>query len=261
MVHRTRTPLRHQKPHSEKNGKERWLLTYSDLITLLLIFFVILFAMGSINQAKYREMAVSLAHALGTHTSLLKNTSGLLPASNPLVSTPQRSTSADTMRLNRLYAELNAYIVTHHLQSYVTVTNEVRGVQLTIRDIALFANASAQLNVQAQKLIQGFVPFIQQIPNLVVVEGYTDNRPIHTAQFPSNWELSAARALTVVHLLIREGVRPSRLSGVAYGPYHAVATNATQPGRQMNRRVNLVFMRMSAVSQLRQTIPAKASKP
>ena len=259
MIHRTRTPLRHQKPHSEKNGKERWLLTYSDLITLLLIFFVILFAMGSINQAKYREMALSLAHALGTHTSLLHHTSGLLPASHSLLSTPQ--TTADTLRLNHLYTELNAYIVKHHLQSYVTVTNEVRGVQLTIRDIALFANASAQLNVQAQKLIHGFVPFIQQIPNPVVVEGYTDSRPIHTAQFPSNWELSAARALTVVHLLIHEGVRPSRLSGVAYGPYHAVATNATQQGRQRNRRVNLVFMRTSAVSQMRQALPAKTSKP
>ncbi|MCL6445212.1 MAG: OmpA family protein, partial [Alicyclobacillus sp.] len=92
-------------------------------------------------------------------------------------------------------------------------------------------------------ILNWLLPFFKQLSNPIVIEGYTDNQPIHTAQYPSNWELSSARAIGIVRYLIAHGVAPSRLSGVGYGQYHPVAPNDTPAHRQLNRRINIVIMR------------------
>lgn len=139
--------------------------------------------------------------------------------------------------------EIQSYIALHNLSNEVKVADQARGIQITMKDVALFNTGQAVLLPQAKHIISGFVPFFKKVPNNIVVEGFTDNQPIHTAIYPSNWELSAARAMSVVHFLSNAGVTPSRLSGTGYGQYQSAAPNTTAAGRQENRRVNIVVLR------------------
>ncbi|WP_231493491.1 flagellar motor protein MotB [Alicyclobacillus macrosporangiidus] len=239
--------------HGASGNHERWLITYSDLITLLMIFFVIMYAMSKVDVAKFMTLQQSLAAALHQdHEIPLKNLgkTGLVVPANPTDTGDKANTGASEQphdqQLDNLYNQMKAYIEQHHLQDNVTIANEPRGVRITLRDVVLFDTGQAVIKPQARELLQGLVPFLQTLGNAIVVEGYTDNQPISTPQFPSNWELSAARAIGVVHFLAAAGVQPDRLSGVGYGEYHPVAPNDTEAHRQMNRRVNIVILRSDA---------------
>lgn len=229
---------------------ERWLLTYSDLITLLLIFFIVMFSMSTVDQQKYKELSKTLTEALHG-TSVTNSVVG-----HPLVNQPvpavvpyrQVNTLPDPA-LDRLYQKIVSYIKVHHLQSDMSVMDQRRGVQITLKGVAFFGTASAQVRPDALQKISGLIPLFQSLPNAIVVEGYTDDRPIRTAEFPSNWELSAIRAMNVVHYLIAQGIAPSRLGGVGYGAEHPVASNNTKAGRQQNRRVNIVILRQNSYNR------------
>lgn len=239
----------------ESGGNERWLITYSDLITLLMIFFVIMYAMSKVDVAKFETLTQSLAAALNHSQQIpLKNLgkTGLVVPANPTDNGDKtahptavgQATTSDKA-LDNLYNQVKQYIVSHNLNGNVTIVNETRGVQITLRDVVLFDTGQATVKPGAKSLLQGLVPFLQSLNNPIVIEGYTDNVPISTAQFPSNWELSSARAIDVVRFLISAGVTPPRLSGVGYGQYHPVAANDTPLHRQENRRINIVILRNS----------------
>lgn len=239
----------------ESGGNERWLITYSDLITLLMIFFVIMYAMSKVDVAKFETLTQSLAAALNHSQQIpLKNLgkTGLVVPANPTDNgdktahpTAVGQTTTSDKALDNLYNQVKQYIVSHNLKGNVTIVNETRGVQITLRDVVLFDTGQATVKPGAKSLLQGLVPFLQSLNNPIVIEGYTDNVPIATAQFPSNWELSSARAIDVVRFLISAGVTPPRLSGVGYGKYHPVAANDTPLHRQENRRINIVILRNS----------------
>jgi chemotaxis protein MotB len=246
-----------------QDNRDRWLITYADLITLLLIFFVVMYAMSKVDVARFMTLAQSLAMALhNSETTPAANVMGTLGPSRPMLpennqtspanlaqpaqGTPYPAQTARDRQLDELYEKVKAYIKQHHLENNVTVADEPRGVRITFRDVVLFDTGKADIKPQAQRLLEGLVPFFQEVPEAIVIEGYTDNQPIHTSQFPSNWELSAARAIGVVHFLADHGVAPQRLSGVGYGEYHPVAPNDTPAHRQMNRRVNIVILRDTA---------------
>lgn len=220
--------------------QERWLITYSDLITLLLVFFIIMFSMSQINQAKYQELEKVLAIQFHSQTQM-----SLLDAESPKTPTPKSQSVIDQTRLNNLYRQVKSFIVAHHLQNQLSVTSNIRGVQVTFRDIALFSTGSANLRLSAFPILKGLAPFFQEVPNSILVEGYTDNRPIHTALFPSNWQLSASRAISVVQYLQGQNISPGRMSAVGYGQYHPVQPNNTAIGREKNRRVSIVVLRNS----------------
>ncbi len=231
---------------SSHNNNERWLLTYSDLITLLMIFFVIMFAMSQIDQIKFNALKMSLQAALKSGTAIPINsgsTSLIQSAGQGGAKIGSPSALIKPSKLDHIYQQVKQYVNRHDLQDKVAVVDQVRGVQITLRDVVLFNTGEAVIRPQAQGLLAGLVPFFQRISNPIVIEGYTDNVPIHTALYPSNWELSGARAVGVVRFLISKGVDPSRLSGVAYGQYHPVAPNNTPYNRQQNRRVNIVILR------------------
>ena len=240
-----------KKASGGKVNHERWLITYSDLITLLLIFFVIMYAMSKVDVAKFETLTRSLAAALHSSNQVQMHdlgTTGLVVPANPTNQGDKTKTGTSTHSdpaLDHLYSEVSAYIATHHLQGNVSIENQPRGVQITLRDVALFDTGQAVLRSDARQLLRGLVPFLQSLSNPILVEGYTDNVPIHTPQFPSNWELSAGRAIDVVHFFANEGIKPDRLAGVAYGQYHPVVPNTTPANRQLNRRVNIVILRNS----------------
>lgn len=272
------SPVARRKRPKKHQNHERWLVTYSDLITLLLVFFIVMFAMSTIDKTRFATLAQSLYQALhpgqqiplngmGT-TALLnsgdQNNGTQFPdnltapngASKQTAQNQSQSSLQDQQQLDQLFKEIQQYISAHHLNGEVQVEDQARGVQITMRDVALFNTGQAVLLPGAQHIISGFVPFFKQITNSIVVEGYTDTQPIDTPIYPSNWELSAARAMSVVRFLSNHGIDPTRLAGMGYGQYHNVAPNNTPAGRQANRRVNIVVLRKAYSPGTAQTLPA-----
>ncbi|MDP9729203.1 flagellar motor protein MotB [Alicyclobacillus tolerans] len=240
---------RRRKPEPPQNH-ERWLITYSDLITLLMIFFVIMYAMSSINHIKFESLSQSLAAALHKSDQIPLNNTGttaLISAANPTNTGDKQKVSSmqkqNDSKLNHLYAILQSYIQSHNLSGNVSLQNQQRGVQITLKDVVLFDTGSANIRPAAQKILLGLIPFFRSLQNQIVVEGYTDNEPIDTPIYPSNWELSAGRAMGVVRFLASHGIAPQRLSGIGYGQYRPIVPNNTPQNRQMNRRVNIVILR------------------
>lgn len=240
--------MQRRRKHDSNQNEERWLITYSDLITLLLIFFIIMYAMSSVNQIKLQTLSESLQSALKKSDKIpldhMGNTA-LLNAANAHNQGNKApvANNKENQSLDNLYQTVQQYIQQHNLQGNVSILNEQRGVQITLKDVVLFDTGQAAIKPGAQKLLQGLIPFFRKLPNPIVIEGYTDDQPINTAAFPSNWELSSARAVGVVRFIAGNGVTPERLSGVGYGQYHNLKPNDNDIDRQANRRVNIVILR------------------
>lgn len=247
---------RRKKPQgsSGKTSHERWLLTYSDLITLLLIFFVIMYALSSINARKFKAVAMSLSRAMGGGQSVVMDYPGasLAPGASGsylLESMGIDKEAAELSDLEQLRNELQEYINQHGLSGKVTVGMEERGVVLSFRDVALFPLGSAELTPEAREMIKKIGQILLKVPNHIRVEGHTDDLPINTREFPSNWELSVARSTRVVQELIKElGFAPQRLSASGYGEYRPRVPNDSASNRQKNRRVDVVILKSKYVT-------------
>jgi len=266
--------------HEEHLNHEAWAIPYGDLVTLLLAFFVVMYAVSSVNEGKYRVLADSLAEAFGgkprsiTPLQFGKNEqhgsapdraavvaqklpSGVL-ASNVLRELPNRPTMPlprDNLSINERASLQRSKEKLEHIavrieaalrdlidQNLVAVERRSLWVEVEIKADILFASGDARPRSEAEVTIQRLGDILRDVPNTVRVEGYTDNRPIATALFPSNWELSAARAASVVHAFAARGVDEARLTILGYGAQHARASNDTEEGRNANRRVVLVIM-------------------
>ncbi|WDS36818.1 MAG: flagellar motor protein MotD [Pseudoxanthomonas sp.] len=263
-----------KRPHEEHANHEAWAIPYADLMTLLLAFFVVMYALSTVNEAKYRVMADAMSTAfggaprtvapvqVGDHT--VQGSGGQRPTpikSSPPISLPDpnRMTSAspvalaaslrDQGQLARAQRQLDA--VARQLdrtlsllidKKLITVRRSALWIEVEINSDILFATGSATLEQDARHTLDALAGVLRDAPNGVRVEGYTDNKPISTPQFPSNWELSAARAASVVHLFADQGLQPSRLSMIGYGEFRPRQDNDSQAGRNANRRVVLVIL-------------------
>lgn len=239
--------MKQRRKTGKKANHERWLLTYSDLITLLMIFFVVMYALSSLNAKKFQAVAVSLSRAMGGGQSVMDQPgASLVPGiSGSLIEELNLSMDAqETNDLEMIRRELQAYIDENGLNDKVSVNLEERGVVLSFKDVALFALGSAELTQDARELINKTGQILKKAPQYIRVEGHTDNLPINTVQFPSNWELSVTRATRVVQELINElGFHPERLSAAGYGEFRPKASNDTAQDRQQNRRVDIVVLK------------------
>ena len=156
----------------------------------------------------------------------------------------QGNIDLDSMTIAGIKAKLDKFAADNGIQAKLVSSIEERGLVVSIEDTLLFDSGSAVITPHAQAIIAKISTVLAPVPNYIKVEGHTDNLPIHTQQFPSNWELSVLRATNVVQLLISPGgISPDRLSATGYGEYRPVATNATEAGRSRNRRVDLVILR------------------
>ncbi len=264
---------RRKKPEEHVNH-ERWIVSYADFITLLFAFFVVMYSVSSVNEGKYRVLSQTLTTAFQeTGRSLepiqvgeLKQQGGDLVGTvqeSALIATESRigpGTYQDTgsqglpdeslvnlpaeegQRMRFLAATIEDMLSNYVEQDLVEVSFSEDRVRVNMKDKMLFGSGSAQLSSAAVKALRDISRVLATVPNSVMVEGNTDNRPIHTEEFPSNWELSAARAASVVHLLTRFDIDPSRLSAIGYGEHRPVAGNDTDEGRARNRRVTLVIL-------------------
>ncbi len=265
-----------------EDGNERWLLTYADMITLLMALFMVLFSISSVNISKYQVLQHALkaafsgnilpggksiaqqgatenaSHAPSTTEAaavvpLTAIGSGLESTSTARATQSAAAASAQQVAAQneasvfvRIKHELDAYAASHGFGSSVKTSIEARGLVIRVlTDDLLFASGQATLDPRAH----GLLGEIAQLLNVdeahpIDVEGNTDNVPIHSSVFPSNWELSTARASTVVQFLIERGVSPRRLTATGYADQRPLDSDATAAGRARNRRVEIVLKRI-----------------
>ncbi len=276
---------------AEHDNDERWLLTYADMITLLMALFMVLFSISSVNISKYRTLQMALKAAFSGDilpggksieqpgasanssrapttidtpaivrltpnvTSELEHVAGGQSGSAQ-ASAQSAATSAASVQVSAaqqeqasfeaLQRELNAYAAKHGFAKSVKAAIEQRGLAIRVlTDSLLFSSGSATLESQGQPLLTEIAALLNvDHVHPIAVEGNTDNVPITGGEFPSNWELSTARASSVVRFLIAKGVDSQRLSAVGYAEQHPIATNSTPTGRALNRRVEIVLQRL-----------------
>ncbi|NLW16914.1 MAG: OmpA family protein [Firmicutes bacterium] len=210
-----------------------WLTTYGDLVTLLLCFFVLLFAFSTIDAMKFKQVALSLQDAL---RGVLDGGSSLGPIDN------LDDYSVEEMMMQDAYLQIDAYLEAAGLKDAVAVIHDERGLVVRFLDTVLFDRAKADLRAEALSILDKVAEVLHQVPNQVAVEGHTDNLPIHTQEFPSNWWLSTARANRVVEYFVhKHNIRPERLSAVGYSEYRPIKPNDSEANRAQNRRVEIVI--------------------
>ncbi|MBY0475732.1 MAG: flagellar motor protein MotD [Nitrosomonas sp.] len=241
-------------------NQERWLVSYSDFITLLFAFFVVMYAVSSVNEGKYRVLSSSLVSAFKSNNSTTSE-SLQLPESQPIIEfSPlqhERSNQGDLIRLTDNFNTQKvkkqekmkgmAKNILHALEplvkdGQVRVTQNSLGITVEINASVLFAPGQAKLAESSILSLQAVANVIKGHEHEINVEGHTDNLPINTESFPSNWELSSARASSVIRLFIDKGVESYRLTAIGYGENRPIESNETFEGRKRNRRVTVMIL-------------------
>lgn len=242
-------------PEEGHDNKERWLLTYSDLITLLMIFFVVMYAISDTNTKKLAALAHSLTRALiGTEASGIFQGDGTsmlpgIPEVSPSGPSGEAASSkgegqGSSLSLDQVAQDLGRLVSSSGLGQQITITQEERGIVVRMAETVLFPKGSAELTPEARELIGKVGKMLAPLPNYLRIEGHTDNLPIYNVNFKTNWELAAARALTVLHVLINEsGISPERLSATSYGEFRPLVPNDSEENMAKNRRVDIVILK------------------
>jgi chemotaxis protein MotB len=248
-----------KKKHEEHVNHERWLVSYADFITLLFAFFVVMFAASNADEQKagqvaqavqvaFSELAIftpggkvfSLSDGTGVsdQVGVVGNASGAFSGTH-LIS--MMSDHGDSIQ--EVEHQLEAALVSEIEDGAVRLSMDERGLTISLAEAGFFGPGSAEIDEGGIPVLDDIILKIMELPYDMRIEGHTDDVPISTERFPSNWELSTARATTVLRYMISNGkVPPSRLSAIGYGEYRPVADNETPEGRGMNRRVDIVVM-------------------
>jgi chemotaxis protein MotB len=238
--------------HEEHENHERWLVSYADFITLLFAFFVVMYALSSINEGKYRVLSDSLvsafkqAPASATPIALGKQAPSAPVAGRKPIATANpthAASNADRARNKRATAEALRQALDPLVKAgQVRVTETARGISVEINSEVLFTPGEARLEETSIASLSAMAGVLSGVDNAVEVEGHTDSLPIATAQYPSNWELSGARAGSVVRLFSELGVTPARMLAKGFSDTRALAANDLPEGRARNRRVTVMIL-------------------
>jgi chemotaxis protein MotB len=237
---------------AQHSSSERWLITYADLITLLLVFFVIMYALSQVDKAKYEELKKSLQTSI---RYVPVEGAGKTPhvigdgGENDTV-VPMPFMSPDQAALVALEKQIGALAKEEGLDQEITSRIEQRGLVVSISNTTFFAPGEAALRPEIMPALDRVAGVLSRDPHYVRIEGHTDNTPIRTLRYPSNWELSAIRATTLVRFLMeRHSFPPTRLSAAGYGEYYPRVRNTTEANRALNRRVDIVILRSALTEQ------------
>ena len=252
-----------KKKHPEHVNHERWLVSYADFITLLFAFFVVMFSASNSDQKKAGQIAKAVQAAFSDMAIFapsgkavpLYDTGGLPTGSKNVIGntnspfdatqivTPGKATGGGTPPIGEVRSKLDELLKTEINNNSVRLSEDERGLTISLAEGGFFDSGSAVMPPNALAVIDRIAATLRPLSYGIRVEGHTDNTPIHTPQFPSNWELSTARAMFLLQYLISKAEIPARrLSAVGYGEYRPVASNTTAEGRAANRRVDLVVI-------------------
>jgi chemotaxis protein MotB len=249
---------KHEPPH-EDHADEGWLLPYSDMMTLLLALFIVMFAISSVDQTKYNAMMESMYKAFGGTVD--EGEPITLPYIEAGLPGLEEAPGLIHDNISNLYTSLNSYIASNGLEDAIDAQYLGTDILVTLKNDVFFQSASADLSpemasqahILAQLLEENQSP---ENPFDVIVAGHTDNVPIRNARFPSNWHLSAHRALNFLTTLLEDtNLDPTHFSSRGYGEYAPVASNETSEGRQKNRRVELLVSQPGAVATEEEAAP------
>ncbi|KQQ87999.1 flagellar motor protein MotD [Massilia sp. Leaf139] len=227
-----------------RESHERWLISYVDFITLLFAFFVVMYAISVVNTGKYKALSDALGDAFGGRPEVPQASSTIeqLPLTSIIARKRAEAARRERERLNTLARELNASLAPLIQNGQVRVTQTARGVTVEINAKVLFEEGQAALGGEARTTLGTVASLLKGEPHAIEVEGHTDNLPIANPAFPSNWELSSARASSVVRLFIDSGVAEGRLTAVGHAANRPLAPNTDEAGRARNRRVAVTIL-------------------
>ncbi|HEY8391138.1 MAG TPA: flagellar motor protein MotB [Capillibacterium sp.] len=219
-------------------GAPLWMTTYSDLMTQLLCFFVMLFAFSTMNEAKYEQVAASLRSALSGSPSVLSG--GLSPLGETL---PFEISSDISEEFKEVYEQIEEMLAEEGVGVAVEIYSEERGMVISFKEKIFFKIGSAELLPEARNLLRRVGKVLAEDDHDIRVEGHTCDLPIRNASYPSNWELSTARATNVTRFLIDEvGIDPHRLGATGYAEFRPIAPNDSEENRMRNRRVDILLL-------------------
>jgi chemotaxis protein MotB len=263
---------KHKHEEHEEHADETWLIPYADLLTLLLALFIVLYAMSSVDAKKFQDMSKAFSIAFNSGTGVLEQ-SGIITNANQMHEQDNTRRSADAedslnkthqsqeaqeqqeqlkqqeqQQLEELKQKLDEYIQNNGLTTQLETKLNQSELMITISDNALFSSGSASITDNAEKLGIAIGTMLNKYPGYeVTVHGHTDNQPINTFEFASNYELSAKRAINFMSILIESGkLDPRLISPTGYGEFRPIAENTTTAGRAKNRRVEVSIIRKYA---------------
>jgi len=237
---------RRKRKSQDGHIDESWLLPYADLLTLLLALFIVLFASSSVDEAKFSQIS-------SVFNEIFEGGRGVMDNSAPTtVPVPQDSTGEesenssyleDQRSLGEIQEKLDNYIAVNELENQFQTKLTDEGLLVTIRDSILFETGKATISPQYESLAKDIGELLLfDKPRQIVITGHTDNVPIHTAEFDSNWDLSAMRAYNFLKIIVRNNdLDPRLFSTKGYGEHHPIASNDTAEGRSKNRRVEVLI--------------------
>lgn len=221
-----------KKKQEEHDNHDRWLISYADFITLLFAFFVVMYSSSSVNEGKFRAVSDSAQAAFNPSNMTAdkievgpKLTSGIRPA----------------VRVENITAIKNV-MKRFEQEKGLAIFQNSKGIVIRITDTALFDSGNAEIKSEAAEAIDNLAGVLTSIRKDIQIEGHTDNIPISSPLYPSNWELSSSRAASIVRRFVNMGLEPSRLTAIGYGEYRPIAENETAEGRRQNRRVDIVVL-------------------
>lgn len=234
------------KKKDSGGGAPGWITTFSDLMSLLLTFFILLYSMSNVDATKFKSVSDSLQSilsGLGQTTIIEGQGSDIIlnQGENELDNLIRDATVRE--EIIEMYDKVQEYVLTEELNAKVSVTMNRRGVFVDIKEAILFEPGSASIKETGIIVLKQLEGLINDFENDIVVEGHTDNVPMNTIFYPSNWELSTGRAVSVVRFLSEgEKVDPKRLSAIGYSEYRPIASNDNRENRAINRRVNILII-------------------
>ncbi|HCO59977.1 MAG TPA: flagellar motor protein MotD [Porticoccaceae bacterium] len=264
-----------RKQETDNNNHERWLVSYADFITLLFAFFVVMYSVSSVNESKFRVLSHSLVssfkdptqtldplqvsqlsrvgHQLALHQQSIPFTIANPPIQLASISSinngaidisHSRNNAATDGReeLDIIADNLKDVLDLLADEDQIQLKRNKDSVEIEINSSVLFGSGSSNLASEANTVLSALADTLKHLPNRINVEGFTDNLPIKNQIFPSNWELSAARAATVVRLFSEYGVEPSRMASIGYGEHRPIASNDSTDGRALNRRIAILVL-------------------
>jgi chemotaxis protein MotB len=245
--------VRRRDHEEEHENEERWLLTYADMITLLMVLFIVLYSIGQVDLKKFEQLRAGLASSFGNNSAAIEAGSGVLDGGKSPIDGQEAiaqldaqaaAAAAQKAQLGAAKKEIEDALAGKGLGDKVTFRLEDRGLVLQIvSDEVLFDLGRAELRPEGGAVLDGLVPALQEVPNQLAVEGHTDDSPIRGGPFPTNWELSTARATTVLRYLVEHhGIAANRIAAAGYAETHPVAANDSPTNQARNRRVEVVIL-------------------
>ncbi|MFT8348259.1 flagellar motor protein MotB [Clostridium saccharoperbutylacetonicum] len=237
--------IKRRRMRKEKDNTDRWMLSYLDFITLMMIFFLMMYAISNVDNKKVETLANSLKIGFnsGNGKNVIAVTDNINSPDSTDESVDENYSSTESEKLTDIKRKVDELVNNSELKDGVTTSIQERGLVISFNDNLFFNSGEATIKSDFQGKLVSISKVLNGIDNYIHVEGHTDNVAINTTYFHSNWQLSSIRAANVVEFLISQGdVKPGRLSSIGYGEYRPVKSNSTEEGKAANRRVDIVII-------------------